>query len=77
MKLAGASSTSIQTMVDVYAAWIDGSRQADIEAIRRAMEARSPLPTESSEPGLDFDLQLPFPPQSSGTGLAPAHGTTA
>jgi hypothetical protein len=62
-------------MLDVYAAWIDGSRQPDIEAIRRAVEARSPLPMESSEPGLDFDPERPFPSQSSGTGLA--HGTTA
>jgi hypothetical protein len=27
---------SVQTMLDVYAAWIEGSEEADLEAIRRA-----------------------------------------
>jgi len=62
---------SVQTMLDVYATWIDGSQPEDIDAIRRAMEARPPLQT-GSEPGLEFnDPDRPFPSQSSaGTGLA-------
>jgi integrase len=28
---------SVQTMRDVYAAWIEGSQEADLDAIRRAM----------------------------------------
>lgn len=31
---------SIQTMLDVYAAWTEGSTESDIEAINRAMESR-------------------------------------
>ena len=31
---------SVQTMLDVYAAWIEGSEEADLDAIRRAMEAK-------------------------------------
>lgn len=30
---------SVQTMLDVYAAWIEGSEEADLEAIRQAMQA--------------------------------------
>lgn len=43
---------SVQTMLDVYAAWIDGSQEADLEAIRRAMEAspRPPVRTLSLVP---------------------------
>ncbi len=30
---------SVQTMLDVYAAWIEGSKESDLEAIRQAMES--------------------------------------
>jgi integrase len=30
---------SVQTMLEVYAKWLDGAKEADIEAIKRAMEA--------------------------------------
>lgn len=33
---------SVQTMLDAYAAWTEGAKEADIEAIKRAMEG-SPL----------------------------------
>jgi hypothetical protein len=29
----------VQTMLEVYGAWIEGSQEADLEAIRRAMES--------------------------------------
>ncbi len=31
---------SVQTMLEVYAAWTEGAKESDIEAIRRAMESR-------------------------------------
>src|SRR5690242_8261130 len=30
---------SVQTMLDVYAAWIEGSKESDLEAIRQPMES--------------------------------------
>jgi hypothetical protein len=30
---------SVQTMLDVYAAWVEGSKESELEAIRQAMEA--------------------------------------
>jgi len=30
---------SVQTMLDVYAAWIEGSKESDLQAIRQAMES--------------------------------------
>ena len=39
---------SVQTMLEVYAAWTEGAKESDIEAIKRAMESRpreTPLPT--------------------------------
>jgi hypothetical protein len=31
---------SVQTMLEVYAAWTEGAKESDIEAIKRAMESR-------------------------------------
>ena len=63
---------SVQTMLDTYATWIDGSQQEDIEAMRQAMERRPPLLTGPAEPGLEFEPPASLPPtQRFGTGLAP------
>lgn len=53
---------SVQTMLDVYAAWIEGSQDADLEAIRGAMEAspRPPIRTLSLVPNV-----APTGPQQS------------
>ena len=40
---------SVQTMLEVYAAWTEGAKEADVEAIRRAMESR---PTEIALPSV-------------------------
>ncbi len=63
---------SVQTMLDTYATWIDGSQQEDIEAIRQAMERRpATLLTGPAEPTLEVDPQASLPPtQRFGTGLA-------
>jgi hypothetical protein len=50
---------SVQTMLDVYAAWIEGSQEADLDAIRRAMEA---CPTQ---PGRILSLVPGFSPRRS------------
>jgi hypothetical protein len=34
----------VNTMLEVYAAWIEGAKESDVEAIRRAMESGSPVP---------------------------------
>jgi integrase len=64
---------SVQTMLDTYGTWIDGSTQEDIEAIRQAMERRpAALLTGPTEPRLEFDPPASLPPtQRFGTGLAP------
>ncbi len=38
----------VNTMLEVYAAWIEGARESDVEAIRRAMESRSPVPSRTT-----------------------------
>lgn len=45
--VAKQNGHSVQTMLEVYGTWIEGSQQADLEAIRRAMEA-SPRRTLTS-----------------------------
>jgi hypothetical protein len=68
---------SVQTMLDAYAAWIDGSQDADLEAIRTAMEAspRSPARTPSlmlvgsptcSRPSPEFGTGLALEPRQIG-----------
>lgn len=34
----------VNTMLEVYAAWIEGAKESDVEAIRRAMDSGSPVP---------------------------------
>lgn len=48
---------SVQTMLDAYAAWTEGAKEADIEAIKRAMEA-SPQ-RASFEPDIVVPLVTP------------------
>lgn len=56
---------SVQTMLDTYGTWIDGSTQEDIEAIRQAMERRpAALLTGPVEPRLEFDPPASFRPPS-------------
>lgn len=50
---------SVQTMLDVYAAWIEGAKESDIEAIKRAMESRPRTVTRSANSTLIFPLQSP------------------
>jgi integrase len=59
---------SIQTMLDVYAAWTEGSTESDIEAIKRAMESRPNAASLSAKATLILPLQSP----ELGTGSAPA-----
>ena len=40
---------SVQTMLEVYAAWTEGAKESDIEAIKRAMGSR---PTEIALPSV-------------------------
>jgi hypothetical protein len=40
---------SVQTMLEVYAAWTEGAKESDIEAIKRAMES---CPTEIALPSV-------------------------
>lgn len=62
---------SVQTMLDVYAAWIEGSQETDLDAIRRAMEAspKSPGRTLLLLPG--FSPRRPQP--SPEFGSSPHH----
>ena len=54
---------SVQTMLDVYAALIEGSQEADLDAIRRAMEAcpRQPGRTLSLVPSFSPGRPQPSP----------------
>ena len=57
---------SVQTMLDVYAAWIEGAKESDIEAIKRSMESRPRTVTPSANSTLILPLQSP----EFGTGSA-------
>jgi len=37
-------------MLEVYAAWTEGAKEADIEAIRQAMQSSSQLPARFGTP---------------------------
>jgi len=39
---------SVQTMLEVYAAWTEGAKESDIEAIKRAMESSAGLPVRGA-----------------------------
>lgn len=63
---------SVQTMLDVYAAWIDGAKESDLEAIRRAMESSPRLATRSAaSPALSVVPTGPLQAPEFGTNLAP------
>jgi hypothetical protein len=53
-------------MLDVYAAWTEGAKESDIEAIKRAMELRPRAVTRNH----DSALILPFRSPEFGTGSA-------
>lgn len=57
---------SVQTMLDVYAAWTEGTRECDIAAIKRAMESRPLQPARSAQTTACIPLASP----ESGTVLA-------
>jgi hypothetical protein len=46
-------------MLDVYAAWIEGAKESDIEAIKRAMESCPRTVTRSANSTLILPLQSP------------------
>ena len=50
LRVAKQHGHSVQTMLDVYAAWIEGATESDLQAIRLAMEssprAREPIATD-------------------------------
>jgi integrase len=50
---------SVQTMLDVYATWIEGAKESDIEAIKRAMESRPRTVTPSTKSTLILPLESP------------------
>lgn len=60
LRVATQHGHGVQTMLDTYAAWIDGSREEDIEAIRRAMEARPVLLTGRPSRDWNSSPQRPF-----------------
>jgi hypothetical protein len=66
---------SLQTMLDVYAAWIDGSQEADLETIRRAMKSSPPAtraftydPTRPHQ-SPEFGAGLVLEPRQNGASL--------
>jgi integrase len=60
---------SVQTMLDVYAAWIEGSQEADLEAIRRAMEA-SPRPHRTLSLAVNLSPERPRHSPEFGSSMA-------
>jgi integrase len=66
---------SVQTMLEVYAAWTEGAKEADIEAIRQAMQSQSPrtptrMPARIDKPTARIPLRSP----EFGTDLALERG---
>jgi hypothetical protein len=57
---------SVQTMLDVYAAWTDGSQESDIDEIKQAMESRPQAHHLSAKLAVIRPLLSP----EFGTGLA-------
>lgn len=41
---------SVQTMLETYAAWLEGTTEADLRAIQKAMEAKVARPLSLSLP---------------------------
>ncbi|WP_116812859.1 hypothetical protein [Steroidobacter cummioxidans] len=59
--VAKQNGHSVQTMLGVYGIWIEGSQQADLEAIRRAMEVS---PRRGALTSLLRDPSVPASPQN-------------
>ena len=78
LKIAKQHGHSVETMLDVYAAWIDGTTDADVQAIERAMAAgpcpvvrleKSPKGSANQAPKAGFEFGTGF-----GTSMAPGTG---
>ena len=50
---------SVQTMLEVYAAWTEGAKEADIEAIRQAMQSSPRMPARIEKPTALVPLRSP------------------
>ena len=50
---------SVQTMLEVYAAWTEGAKETDIEAIRQAMQSSPRMPARIEKPTALVPLQSP------------------
>ena len=64
---------SVQTMLEVYAAWTEGAKEADVEAIRQAMQSSPRMPARIDKP----TALVPFLTPEFATDLAPEAGITA
>ena len=58
---------SVTTMLNMYAAWTEGAKESDVEAIRRAMESS---PHSLARIGVNLMLLSASQPQKFGTGSA-------
>ena len=50
---------SVQTMLEVYAAWTEGAKEADIEAIKQAMQSPPRIPVRIEKPTALIPQQSP------------------
>jgi hypothetical protein len=50
---------SVQTMLEVYAAWTEGAKEADVEAIRQAMQSSPRMPSRIEKPTALIPLRSP------------------
>ncbi|MDE2250339.1 MAG: DUF3596 domain-containing protein [Gammaproteobacteria bacterium] len=82
LKVAKQHGHSVQTMLETYAAWLDGTTESDLQAIKHAMEAppsappaviAAQSPTRVAVP-LAHSRPLQSPRAVSGLSLAKAHG---
>jgi flavorubredoxin len=55
---------SVQTMLEVYAAWTEGAKEVDIEAIKQAMQSSPRLAARVEKP----TALVPLRPSEFGTG---------
>ena len=76
LKVAKQHGHSVQTMLETYAAWLDGTTESDLQAIKRAMEG-PPAPTSAVRPAPEaekvrrpFALSRPHPSPRAVTGLS-------
>ena len=57
--LAKQHGHSVQTMLEVYAAWTEGAKEADIEAIKQAMQSPPRVPARIEKPTALVALRAP------------------